>query len=91
MMMIQTQGFNATLTEPVRGDQIKAMELKLHPEVKDSLRELCRDPKTTIVVLSGSDRNVLDEVLHLVPFPWFLIIFLLYTLIKVFRTEFWGV
>ncbi|XP_048321027.2 alpha,alpha-trehalose-phosphate synthase [UDP-forming] 1 [Ziziphus jujuba] len=54
-------GFNATLTEPVRGDQIKAMELKLHPEVKDSLRELCRDPKTTIVVLSGSDRNVLDE------------------------------
>ncbi|KAF2286172.1 hypothetical protein GH714_011266 [Hevea brasiliensis] len=59
-------GFNATLTEPVdtlgrRGDQIKEMELKLHPELKETLVALCSDPKTTIVVLSGSDRNVLDE------------------------------
>ncbi|KAF3442343.1 hypothetical protein FNV43_RR16259 [Rhamnella rubrinervis] len=59
-------GFNATLTEPVdtpgrRGDQIKEMELKLHLELKEPLRQLCNDPKTTIVVLSGSDRNVLDE------------------------------
>ncbi|CAN4105707.1 unnamed protein product [Withania somnifera] len=59
-------GFNATLTEPVdaqgrRIDQLKEMELKLHPDLKEPLRELCNDPKTTIVVLSGSGRNVLDE------------------------------
>ncbi|OMO92589.1 Glycosyl transferase, family 20 [Corchorus olitorius] len=57
-------GFNATLTEPVdgsRGDQIKEMELKLHPEIKEPLTALCNDPKTTVVVLSGSDRNVLDN------------------------------
>ncbi|KAK4285832.1 hypothetical protein QN277_002474 [Acacia crassicarpa] len=54
-------GFNATLTEPVekKGDQIKEMELKVHPELKRSLTALCDDPKTTIVVLSGSGRNVL--------------------------------
>lgn len=59
-------GFNATLTEPVdtperRGDQIKEMELKLHPKLKETLSALCNDPTTTIVVLSGSDRNVLDD------------------------------
>ncbi|XP_027170784.1 alpha,alpha-trehalose-phosphate synthase [UDP-forming] 1 [Coffea eugenioides] len=60
-------GFNATLTESVDtpgrrgGDQIKEMELKLHPEVKGPLTALCSDPKTTVVVLSGSDRSVLDE------------------------------
>ncbi|XP_047260184.1 LOW QUALITY PROTEIN: alpha,alpha-trehalose-phosphate synthase [UDP-forming] 1-like [Capsicum annuum] len=59
-------GFNATLTEPVdaqgrRIDQLKEMELKLHPDLKEPLRKLCSDPKTTIVVLSGSGRNVLDE------------------------------
>ncbi|XP_028763778.1 alpha,alpha-trehalose-phosphate synthase [UDP-forming] 1 isoform X2 [Neltuma alba] len=54
-------GFNATLTEPVekKGDQIKEMELKVHPELKQSLTALCNDPNTTIVVLSGSGRNVL--------------------------------
>lgn len=45
------------------GDQIKEMELKLHPELKESLLAICNDPKTTVVVLSGSDRNVLDDVL----------------------------
>ncbi|GLU17773.1 hypothetical protein SLE2022_341270 [Rubroshorea leprosula] len=59
-------GFNATLTEPVDtpgrgGDQIKEMELKLHPELKEPLMALCNDGKTTIVVLSGSDRDTLDE------------------------------
>ncbi|XP_068642525.1 alpha,alpha-trehalose-phosphate synthase [UDP-forming] 1-like [Aristolochia californica] len=60
-------GFNATLTEPVEspgrrgGDQIKEMDFKLHPELKEPLEILCSDPKTTIVVLSGSDRSVLDE------------------------------
>ncbi|MED6171675.1 threalose-6-phosphate phosphatase [Stylosanthes scabra] len=56
-------GFNGTLTEPVekRGDQYKEIELTVHPELKQPLKELCRDPKTTIVVLSGSGRAVLDE------------------------------
>ncbi|KAI3947905.1 hypothetical protein MKX01_034570 [Papaver californicum] len=60
-------GFNSTLTEPVDtpgrrgGDQIKEMELKLHPDLKEPLKNLCSDPKTTIVVVSGSDRSVLDE------------------------------
>ncbi|GMJ13828.1 trehalose-6-phosphate synthase, TREHALOSE-6-PHOSPHATE SYNTHASE 1 [Hibiscus trionum] len=59
-------GFNATLTEPVdslgsRGGQIKEMELKLHPELGEPLTALCNDPKTTVVVLSGSDRRVLDK------------------------------
>jgi len=60
-------GFNATLTEPIgptgriRGDQIKEMELKLHSELKETLNLLCNDPKTTILILSGSDRSVLDD------------------------------
>ncbi|EXB58281.1 Alpha,alpha-trehalose-phosphate synthase [UDP-forming] 1 [Morus notabilis] len=59
-------GFNATLTEPLgalgrRGGQIREMELKLHPDLKEPLKKLSDDPKTTIVVLSGSDRAVLDE------------------------------
>ncbi|CAN6443573.1 unnamed protein product [Victoria cruziana] len=59
-------GFNATLTSIVdsparRGaDQIKEMELTLHPDLKEPLTILCSDPRTTIVVLSGSDRNILD-------------------------------
>uniref|UniRef100_A0A0D3ARH0 alpha,alpha-trehalose-phosphate synthase (UDP-forming) n=1 Tax=Brassica oleracea var. oleracea TaxID=109376 RepID=A0A0D3ARH0_BRAOL len=59
-------GFNATLTEPVdnqgrRGDQIKEMDLNLHPELKEPLKALCSDPSTTIVVLSRSSRSVLDK------------------------------
>jgi hypothetical protein len=57
------------LTEPVEsfgrrgGDQIKELELKLHPDLKGPLRTLCEDEHTTVVVLSGSDRSVLDEVI----------------------------
>ncbi|KAF9620637.1 hypothetical protein IFM89_013663 [Coptis chinensis] len=60
-------GFNSTLTEPVDtpgrrgGDQIKEMELKLHPDLKEPLKILCSDPRTTVVVVSGSDRTVLDD------------------------------
>ncbi|XP_008803734.2 alpha,alpha-trehalose-phosphate synthase [UDP-forming] 1-like [Phoenix dactylifera] len=60
-------GFNATLTEPIEscgrrgGDQIKEMELKLHPDLKVPLTILCSDKQTTVVVLSGSDRSVLDD------------------------------
>lgn len=56
------------MTEPVggngrRGGQIREMDVKLHPDLKEALKKLSDDPKTTIVVLSGSDRSVLDEVL----------------------------
>ncbi|XP_039004559.1 alpha,alpha-trehalose-phosphate synthase [UDP-forming] 1-like isoform X2 [Hibiscus syriacus] len=59
-------GFNATLTEPVdtlgrKGCQIKEMEPKLHQDLREPLKKLCDDPKTTILVLSGSDRSVLDD------------------------------
>ncbi|XP_061372912.1 alpha,alpha-trehalose-phosphate synthase [UDP-forming] 1 isoform X3 [Gastrolobium bilobum] len=58
-------GFNGTLTEPVekKGDQYKEMELAVHPELKQPLTALCCDPKTTVVVLSGSKRTILDEVI----------------------------
>jgi trehalose 6-phosphate synthase/phosphatase len=39
------------------------MELKLHPDLKGPLRALCEDERTTVIVLSGSDRSVLDEVI----------------------------
>lgn len=74
ILFVNNQGFNATLTEPIEtpgrrgGDQIKEMELKLHPELREPLRNLCSDPDTTIVILSGSDRNVLDDVRQLLFF-----------------------
>lgn len=37
------------------------MEHRLHPELKEPLRNLCNDPKTTVLILSGSDRTVLDD------------------------------
>jgi trehalose 6-phosphate synthase/phosphatase len=43
-------------------DQFKEMELKLHPDLKEPLKKLCNDPRTIVIILSGSDRNVLDEV-----------------------------
>ncbi|XP_057540314.1 alpha,alpha-trehalose-phosphate synthase [UDP-forming] 1-like [Amaranthus tricolor] len=60
-------GFNATLTEAVdtpgrRGtDQVKEINSKLRPSLKGPLTVLCNDPKSTIVVLSGSRRCDLDE------------------------------
>ncbi|KAK2642639.1 hypothetical protein Ddye_024402 [Dipteronia dyeriana] len=59
-------GFNSTLTVPRdsmgrRGAQIREMELKLHPDLKEPLKKLCDDQLTTIVVLSGSGRSVLDD------------------------------
>ncbi|KAL3643574.1 Trehalose-6-P synthase/phosphatase complex synthase subunit [Castilleja foliolosa] len=59
-------GFNATLTGPVdtqgrRIDQFNEMDLKLNPDLKEPLRRLCDDPRTTVIILSGSDRKSLDE------------------------------
>lgn len=45
-----------------RGGQIKELELKVHPDMKEPLKKLSDDPKTTVVVLSGSGRAVLDKV-----------------------------
>ena len=58
------KGFNATLTEPKgtrgrRRGQIRKMELKLHPDLKDLLKRLCNESKTTVVALNG---GVLDHV-----------------------------
>ncbi|KAI5077540.1 hypothetical protein GOP47_0007364 [Adiantum capillus-veneris] len=60
-------GFNSTLTSQVEGsgrrgpEQVREMKLRLHPHLHEVFSVLCMDPNTTIVVLSGSDRNVLDE------------------------------
>ncbi|KAL7596638.1 hypothetical protein Lser_V15G30034 [Lactuca serriola] len=60
-------GFNATLTDRVdtpngcQGNQIREMDLKLHLDLKETLTRLCGDPKTTIIILSGSGRAILDE------------------------------
>ncbi|CAA0815895.1 Alpha-alpha-trehalose-phosphate synthase [Striga hermonthica] len=60
-------GFNSALTETVDipggrgGDQIKEMELKLHPDLGGPLTILCNDPNTTVLVLSGSCRRTLDD------------------------------
>ena len=43
-------------------EQIRDMKLRLNPRLKDVLSVLCKDPETTIVILSGSERSVLDEV-----------------------------
>ncbi|KAL8108230.1 alpha,alpha-trehalose-phosphate synthase [UDP-forming] 1-like [Apium graveolens] len=60
-------GFYATLTEPLdahgrRIDQFTEMQHQLHPDIKDPLKKLCNDPRTTVVVFSGSERNVLDKI-----------------------------
>ncbi|ESQ35105.1 hypothetical protein EUTSA_v10006809mg [Eutrema salsugineum] len=53
-------GFCGTLTEPMNS-RSKKMDLKLNPELKGTLKALCNDPKTTVVVLSRSGRNILDK------------------------------
>ncbi|KAG7591950.1 Alpha-alpha-trehalose-phosphate synthase [Arabidopsis thaliana x Arabidopsis arenosa] len=53
-------GFCGTLTEQ-KNSRSKEMDLKLNPELKGTLKALCNDPKTTVVVLSRSDKNILDK------------------------------
>ncbi|XP_010480504.1 PREDICTED: probable alpha,alpha-trehalose-phosphate synthase [UDP-forming] 2 [Camelina sativa] len=53
-------GFYGTLTAPM-SSQTKEMDLKLNSELKGTLRALCNDPKTTVVVLSRSGRDILDK------------------------------
>jgi trehalose 6-phosphate synthase/phosphatase len=60
-------GFSGTITAQVeaprrRGpDQIKEMKLQLNPGLRDALTTLCSDLNTIIVILSGSERTLLDE------------------------------
>ncbi|CAA7056687.1 unnamed protein product [Microthlaspi erraticum] len=53
-------GFCGTLTEPMN-KETKETDLKLNPELKGTLKALCNDPKTTVVVLSRSGRDILDK------------------------------
>ncbi|ESQ54516.1 hypothetical protein EUTSA_v10026761mg [Eutrema salsugineum] len=57
-------GFYGTLTkldknQVRRGD---GMNLELHPQLKEKLKALCSDPKTTVVVLSRSEKSRLDKI-----------------------------
>uniref|UniRef100_A0A251UEA9 Putative trehalose-phosphatase/synthase 3 n=1 Tax=Helianthus annuus TaxID=4232 RepID=A0A251UEA9_HELAN len=58
-------GFNETLTKPVNADgmadQVKQTELNLHPELEQPLKRLCDDPTSTVVIISGSQRCVLEK------------------------------
>ncbi|KAM0013287.1 putative alpha,alpha-trehalose-phosphate synthase (UDP-forming) [Helianthus debilis subsp. tardiflorus] len=58
-------GFNETLTKPVNADgmadQVKQTELNLHPELEQPLKRLCDDPASTVVIISGSQRCVLEK------------------------------
>lgn len=65
------QGFYSTLTEPV-GQTGYQIEERMHPELKQPLKELCSDPKTTVIVLSGSNKTVLEEVKFHIAFILFL-------------------
>uniref|UniRef100_A0A251UED3 Putative trehalose-phosphatase, HAD-like domain protein n=2 Tax=Helianthus annuus TaxID=4232 RepID=A0A251UED3_HELAN len=58
-------GFNETLTKPVNADgmadQVKETELNLYPEIEQPLKRLCDDPTSTVVIISGSERCVLEK------------------------------
>lgn len=65
MLLCFDQGFNSTITATVeapRRDQIKESKLGLHPGIKEALKILCSDPNTDVVILSGSKRDILEEV-----------------------------
>ncbi|KAF5799276.1 putative alpha,alpha-trehalose-phosphate synthase (UDP-forming) [Helianthus annuus] len=42
-------------------DQVKETELNLHPELEQPLKRLCDDPTSTVVIMSGSERCVLEK------------------------------
>ncbi|CAH8381179.1 unnamed protein product [Eruca vesicaria subsp. sativa] len=54
-------GFFGTLTEPMN-NQNEELDVRLNPELEETLKALCNDPKTTVVVLSRSGRNILDKI-----------------------------
>ncbi|KAK1692430.1 hypothetical protein QYE76_009127 [Lolium multiflorum] len=56
-------GFHQTLAdEPVQScDQTEGIELKLNPGLKGPLETLCNNENTTVIVVSGYGRSVLDK------------------------------
>ncbi|KAL0659869.1 hypothetical protein Bca4012_080454 [Brassica carinata] len=56
-------GFYGTLTKPNKNQERRdeGMNLELHPQLQERLKALCSDPKTTVVVLSRSEKSVLDQ------------------------------
>ncbi|XP_051208527.1 probable alpha,alpha-trehalose-phosphate synthase [UDP-forming] 2 isoform X2 [Lolium perenne] len=60
-------GFHETLTEQVQSfeigasDQTASMKLKLNPEFKGPLKTLCDDKDTTVIVVSGYGRIILEK------------------------------
>lgn len=61
-------GFNSTVTAHIEAprrrapDQIKEMKLRLHAQMPEILNVFCSDPQTTVIILSGSERAILDEL-----------------------------
>uniref|UniRef100_A0A803MDU5 alpha,alpha-trehalose-phosphate synthase (UDP-forming) n=2 Tax=Chenopodium quinoa TaxID=63459 RepID=A0A803MDU5_CHEQI len=58
-------GFNATLSSvesPIESGKIIDLGSTLNPNLQEPLRRICSDRQTTIIVLSGSKRDVLDKV-----------------------------
>ncbi|KAL8121982.1 hypothetical protein AgCh_018640 [Apium graveolens] len=41
---------------------VTEMQHQLHLDIKDPLKKLCNDLRTTVVVISGSERSVLDKI-----------------------------
>jgi trehalose 6-phosphate synthase/phosphatase len=66
---VSIQGFHETLTEQVQSfeigasDQTASMKLKLNPEFKGPLKTLCDDKDTTVIVVSGYGRIILEKVI----------------------------
>jgi hypothetical protein len=66
---VAIQGCNETLTEQVQSfdrgatDQTASKKLKLNPELKAHLKTLCDNEDTTVIVVSGYGKIILDEVI----------------------------
>ncbi|XP_010438594.1 PREDICTED: probable alpha,alpha-trehalose-phosphate synthase [UDP-forming] 4 [Camelina sativa] len=56
-------GFYGALTQPMKNQERRGdgLNLELHHQLKERLKALCSDPKTTVVVLSRSEKNILDK------------------------------
>eukprot|EP00271_Cylindrocystis_brebissonii_P011686 TRINITY_DN29599_c0_g1_i1.p1 TRINITY_DN29599_c0_g1~~TRINITY_DN29599_c0_g1_i1.p1 ORF type:complete len:1058 (+),score=166.06 TRINITY_DN29599_c0_g1_i1:961-4134(+) len=60
-------GYNSTLTAHTEAprrhapNQLQEMKLRMHAQAADALERLANDLTTTLVILSGSERAILDE------------------------------
>ncbi|XP_021764120.1 alpha,alpha-trehalose-phosphate synthase [UDP-forming] 1-like isoform X1 [Chenopodium quinoa] len=58
-------GFNATLSSvecPFKDGKVIDLGSTLNPNLQEPLRRICNDCQTTVIVISGSKRDVLDKV-----------------------------